>query len=96
MQLTLIPENGYGNLIKVQTGSASALALVDSGAQVSCLSHTFLKNINFKPVTLAPRFEAVVGVGGETHRVLNRVVLKLNIEGHKVTQGHHSVILGVV
>ena len=101
MQLALIPENGYGNLIKVQIGSASALALVDSGAQVSCLSHTFLKNINFKPVTLPPRFEAVVGVGGETHKVLNRVVLKLNIEGHKFTQdvhvleGHHSVILGL-
>ena len=63
MQLALIPENGYGNLIRVQIGSASALALVDSGAQVSCLSHTFLKKYN-NPFTEAYVYQANISGWG--------------------------------
>ena len=49
---------------------------------------------------MKPKFGAVTGVGGVTHKVTARVFVTVNVAGHifdqdfHVLDGHHSVILG--
>ena len=99
--LTTECNDGYGNMLQIRVGNVSVLALADSGAMISVISHTFLKNVNRRVTLLPPLFEAVVGVGGTKHEVLYRVVLPIDINGNKVSQefhvleGHHSLILGL-
>ena len=74
---------------------------MDSGAHISVISETFLATVPKKLVKhISPKFE-VTGIGGKSHRVMDRVVVSIHISGNcfeqdfHVLEGHHALILGM-
>ena len=79
------------------------MALIDTGAQISCISENFLKYAIPKPNRKYQHanFTRVLGVGGESHKILGTILLDILIENSKFTQKfhvfkqlQHPVILG--
>ena len=91
------------NFIKINLEKAGTKALVDTGAQISCISEQFLKIAApklYKNYEKSP-YSNVLGVGGEAHRILGTVRLILAIEGthfqhkfHVFSKLQHPLILG--
>ena len=89
-------------MLNVRVANETCQALVDNGAHISIVSDSLLRNIPKKCIRhVKPKFGAVTGVGGVTHKVTARVFVTVNVAGHifdrdfHVLDGHHSVILGM-
>ena len=93
------------NTIRVNLYGRNKAALIDTGASVSCLRKSELDEYVSKgaKIKITPcDIKNVVGVGGEKHEVLGKVVLSFYIEKLKVDQSfivleslHHPIILGL-
>ena len=100
--LELADDRCWENMLTVRIASQTCQALVDSGAHISIVSDSLLHTIPKRCIRhIQPKFGAVIGVGGVTHKVTARVIVTVNIGGHAfeqdfhVLEGHHSVILGM-
>ena len=89
------------NFIFAHFGKTPTKILIDTGANISCVSKSFLFSIapgitlDSTPLTQAQ------GVGGETHSILGTVYLKFQIEGtvfehkfHVFSKLYHHIIIG--
>ena len=92
----------YDQTIQIHIASLSLQSLVDTGAEISCISDSVLKQLPKKSYTWSnPNYSAVKGVGGDLHKVLSCVTLLFKIQNHQFTHrfhvldGHHSMILGM-
>jgi transposase InsO family protein len=93
----------HQNTVQVSINQAKTSALVDTGASISCIAKTFLEKSGFQNQTLDPSNVAkVVGVCGETHKVLGTIQLPINFGNQIIWQNfhvfqklHHSMILGL-
>ena len=92
----------HENYLPVTIGNIQAMALVDTGASISVVSQTLVNNIKCDRLEITDAdYQAIIGVGGERHNIINKVVLSLNIgdtcisHAFHVLQGHHMVILGM-
>ena len=93
------------NTIRVNLYGRNKAALIDTGASVSCLRKSELDEYVSKgaKIKITPcDIKNVVGVGGEKHSVLEKVVFSFYIEKLKVYQSfivleslHHPIILGL-
>ncbi len=93
------------NTITIIVKETETQSLLDSGASISCVSESFLKNVSYqynRKMYKSSKIKRIVGVGGETHQVLGTVVLPINIQGvtiphefHIFSHLHYPIILGV-
>ena len=92
----------YDSALSINIGKLAVQALVDTGAEISCISVHLANKVPVRYQTkVNPTYTTVRGVGGETHEVLDCIVLKFKA-GNKefqhrfhVLQGHHALILGM-
>ena len=91
-----------GNYVHIDFGKQTSKALIDTGAQISCMSeHIYrksFKNYEIRPSSLAN----IVGVCGEVHRILGLVTVPFRLDGivlehtfHLFEKLHQPVILGM-
>ena len=91
------------NTVRVTVNENVTMALVDSGAAVSCLGDSFFQKIfpNGKHLLNPCQIQKVVGIGNTQHTVLGVVELDVNFGGltasypfYVIQNLHHSLILG--
>ena len=91
-----------GNYVHIDFGKQTSKALIDTGAQISCMSeHIYrksFKNYEIRPSSLSN----IVGVCGEVHRILGLVTVPFRLDGivlehtfHLFEKLHQPVILGM-
>ena len=91
-----------GNYVHIDFGKQTSKALIDTGAQISCMSeHIYrksFKNYEIRPSSLTN----IVGVCGEVHRILGLVTVPFRLDGvvlehtfHLFEKLHQPVILGM-
>ena len=91
------------NTILVTIGDKKTRCLVDTGATISCASLAYLEKTGINCAHLKPAdIEYITGVGNETHSVLGKLEIPLNISGIKISFDFfilqsltHPVILGM-
>ena len=90
-----------GNKIKIQVQSKNVVALVDTGAMISCMSENVFKGLKGVQL-LCSSIPMVKGVGGNPIKVLGQVELPFQIEGQMfvyqfcvLSAMTQSVILGM-
>ena len=77
----------YDSALSINIGELSVQALVDTGAEISCIS-AYLANkvpVRYQP-QVNPTYTSVRGVGGETHEVLDCIVLKFKAGNKEFTK----------
>ena len=91
------------NLVKITMHDCPTKALIDTGADISCMSEKFFRSLpsKFKPSYDKPKFNFVSGVGGEKHPILGKVSLNFKIDEYEYNHDfhifkhlHHHVIIG--
>ena len=91
-----------GNYVHIDFGKQTSKALIDTGAQISCMSeHIYrksFKNYEVRPSSLTN----IVGVCGEVHRILGLITVPFRLDGivlehtfHLFEKLHQPVILGM-
>ena len=92
----------YQNQLQIRMGDFQVWALIDSGANISVMSVEMANKIRYScPQSERPDFTMVKGVGGEVHRVTEKLTVRFWINSVAVHQtfhvidGHQSVILGM-
>ena len=91
-----------GNYVHIDICKQTSKALIDTGAQISCMSeHIYrksFKNYEIRPSSLTN----IVGVCGEVHRILGLVTVPFRLDGvvlehtfHLFEKLHQPVILGM-
>ena len=91
-----------GNYVHIDFGKQTSKALIDTGAQISCMSeHIYrksFKNYEIRPSSLAN----IVGVCGEVHRILGLITVPFRLDGIVIEHSfylfeklHQPVILGM-
>ena len=91
------------NTIRVSVAGVKTNALVDTGANISCVSNSFLSKTNlFNDRLDRSNFSFIKGVTGQKLRVLGKVVLPISFEGdvhkfpvHVIENLHHALIIGI-
>ena len=83
-------------------GDFQVWALIDSGANISVMSAEMANKIRYScPQSERPDFTMVKGIGGEVHRMTEKLTVRFWINSVAVRQtfhvidGHQSVILGM-
>ena len=70
-----------GNYVHIDFGKQTSKALIDTGAQISCMSeHIYrksFKNYEVRPSSLTN----IVGVCGEVHRILGLITVPFRLDG---------------
>ena len=78
-----------GNYVHIDFGKQTSKALIDTGAQISCMSeHIYrksFKNYEIRPSSLAN----IVGVCGEVHRILGLITVPFRLDGIVLEQSFH-------
>ena len=88
--LELADDRCWENMLTVRRASQTCQALVDSGAHISIVSDSLLRKIPKRSIHhIQPKFGAVIGVGGVTHKVTVRVIVTVNIGDHSFEQDFH-------
>ena len=91
------------NLVKITMHDCPTKALIDTGADISCMSEKFYRSLpsKFKPNYDKPKFNFVSGVGSEKHPILGKVSLNFKIDEYEYNHDfhilkhlHHHVIIG--
>ena len=77
------------NIIQISINGRKTHALVDTGANISCISEPLLHKLNISAPFEQSRIQQVVGVGGEVHAVLGQVTLCFSIGGVQLSQKFH-------
>ena len=92
----------HENYLPVTIGNKQTMALVDTGASISVVSQTLIDTFTPNELTFTKSdYQAIIGVGGERHSVINKVDLPITVGDTRVSQtfhvleGHHMVILGM-
>ena len=91
-----------GNYVHIDFGKQTSKALIDTGAQISCMSeHIYRKSFKNYEIRLSS-LANIVGVCGEVHRILGLVTVPFRLDGvvlehtfHLFEKLHQSVILGM-
>lgn len=95
-------DNTLDNTLEINIGNMATVALVDTGATISCMSEALLDKIQPKYVKyLTNDISHIYGVGSKQHDISHKVQLEISVEGHKFTQNfyvlknQYSLILGM-
>ena len=91
-----------GNYVHIDFGKQTSKALIDTGAQISCMSEHIYRN-SFKNYEVRPSsLTNIVGVCGEVHRILGLITVPFRLDGivlehtfHLFEKLHQPVILGM-
>ena len=82
----------YDNTLRVQIGNVRAVALVDSGATVSCISHDLLYKIQPNRLQYLPGdISKVYGVGNIVQEISTNVQFKFQIGSDKFQHCFYSL-----
>ena len=91
----------HGNLLNITIQNFKVRALVDTGATISCLSHSFLQKLPTSTLKPSP-VKSVMGVGNQVHQVTGCVTLSLKFcdavtlhHTFHVISGNQPLILGM-
>ena len=90
------------NTILGTVGDKKTQCLLDTGAEISCISESFLDRVSLNQVQLVPsEYQEVLGVGGTKHKILGKFTTDIVISKTKFSATFHvipgikySVILG--
>ena len=89
--------------ISIQNSNVEAKALIDTGADISCMAESLFNSIpeNHRPQFEPPQFTHVVGVGKDLLQALGQAKIDIVIDGYIYNQNfhifkniHHQLILG--
>ena len=91
-----------GNYVHIDLCKQTSKALIDTGAQISCMSeHIYRKSFKNYEIRLSS-LSNIVGVCGEVHRILGLVTVPFRLDGivlehtfHLFEKLHQPVILGM-
>ena len=91
------------NTIRVSVAGVKTNALVDTSANISCVSSSFLSKTNLVNYRLdRSNFSFIKGVTGQQLRVLGKVMLPISFEDdvhklpvHDIDNLHHALIIGI-
>ena len=91
-----------GNYVLIDLGKQTSKALIDTGAQISCMSeHIYRKSLKNYEIR-ASSLSNIVGVCGEVHRILGLITVPFRLDGivlehtfHLFEKLHQPVILGM-
>ena len=91
-----------GNYVLIDLGKQTTKALIDTGAQISCMSeHIYRKSFKNYEIR-ASSLSNIVGVCGEVHRILGLITVPFRLDGivlehtfHLFEKLHQPVILGM-
>jgi hypothetical protein len=77
-------------MILTEVYGNKARCLVDTGAQISCISDTYFNKLNLSKDSIKPsKVTAIVGVGGAEHKIIGLVELPLKLGQCTVLQAFH-------
>jgi len=93
----------HHNTVHVSVNNQKTVALVDTGASISCISRSFLEKCGIDKTKIIPSsLSQVVGVSGNKVSVLGKVEIPFVIDGacltypfHVLDQFQHKLILGI-
>ena len=82
----------YQNQLQIRMGDFQVWALIDSGANISVMSVEMANKIRYScPQSERPDFTMVKGVGGEVHRVTEKLTVRFWINSVAVHQTFHVI-----
>jgi hypothetical protein len=74
-------------MIKISLGGRNTKALVDSGAQISCINERFLNVTSFRNYKAQKSMvKSIIGARGTNHVVKGQINLPLNFDGKVIYQ----------
>lgn len=83
------------NTIEVNIGLRNTKSLVDTGSQITLISHFFLKSTEFKDHKLSkPDYDVIKGVSNNTLPILGKILLPFEIN-HKIFWNPVHVVKGL-
>ena len=101
-EVALSDKRCYDNLLRVKIGHVKTIALVDTGASISCISHNLLCKIQPKQVQYLPGdISQIFGVGNIVQDVSDKVRFNFHIDQDKFNhdfyaiQNQYPLILGM-
>ena len=91
------------NTAKVSVNGITTQSLIDTGAEISCISQSFLAKVMIgKPILAHSSIYSIIGIGQQRLRVLGKINLPLkindkcfNFEFHVIDSLPHSLIIGI-
>ena len=101
-KVSLNDKRCHDNTLRVTIGNVRSVALVDTGASISCLSTALLCNINPNKIKyLQTDIQKIYGVGDIVQDVSHKVQVKFHIDDHQfqhqfyIIQNQYPIILGM-